>query len=60
MYEIENILRSIANNFAQLAEEFARRDSQQQARIDELEARTVHNRETLKSVANLIINELGE
>lgn len=60
MHEIENILSSIANNFAQLAAELERRDSQQRARIDELEARTVHNRETLRKVADVIIGELGE
>jgi hypothetical protein len=59
MTENENILHSIANNFAQLAEELERRDSQQRARIDELEARTYHNRETLKSVANVILDNLG-
>ena len=59
MHEIENILQSIANNFAQLAEELERRDSQQRARINELEARTVHNRETLRSVANVILDNLG-
>ena len=59
MHEIENILQSIANNFAQLAEELERRDSQQQARINELEARTYHNRETLRKVADVIMSELG-
>lgn len=60
MHEIKDILRSMANNFAQLAEEFERRDSQQRARINELEARTVHNRETLRKVADVIIGELGD
>jgi hypothetical protein len=59
MSNIENILLSIANSFAQLAEEIERRDAQQQARINELEARTVHQRETLRKVADVIIGELG-
>ena len=59
MHEIENILQSIANNFAQLAEELEKRDSQQQARICELEARIYHNRETLRKVADVIMSELG-
>lgn len=60
MHEIKNILHSIANNFAQLAEELERRDAHQRARIDELETRTVHNRETLRKVADVIIGELGD
>ena len=59
MNDIDNILSSIVNNFAQLVEEFKRRDAEQQAKIDELEVRTIHNRETLRKVANVIIGELG-
>ena len=59
MSEITNILQSISNNFAQLAAEFERRDSQQQAKINELEARTIHDRETLRRVADVIMSELG-
>jgi cob(I)alamin adenosyltransferase len=58
MNEIRNILQSMANNFAQLANEIEKRDSIHQTRIDHLEAEVEKNKNTLRKIANTIIDEL--
>lgn len=60
MNEIENILQSIASDFAHLADELTKRDAQHRARIDCLEMEVDKNKETLRKVANVIIGELGD
>lgn len=60
MNEINNILRSIATNFAQLSDEISKRDAEQKVKINWLEEEVVRNKETLRKVANVIIGELGD
>lgn len=60
MNEISNILNSMASSFSHLADEIAKRDSMQRARIDCLEIEVAKNKETLRKVANVIIGELGD
>lgn len=60
MNEINNILRSIANSFAQLSDEIAKRDAEQQAKITWLQGEVVRNKTTLRKVADVIIGELGD
>lgn len=58
MNEIRNILQSMATNFAQLADEIERRDQQQYDEIAYLQSKVNKNKETLRKVANVIMNEL--
>lgn len=60
MNEISGILKSIASDFARLADEIERRDAEQRAKITRLEGETMRNKETLRKVANVIIGELGD
>jgi hypothetical protein len=60
MNEISGILKSMASDFAQLADEIAKRDAEQRGKIAYLEAEVSRNKETLRKVANVIIGELGD
>ena len=60
MNEVNDILRSMASNFAQLADEIERRDSEQRSKIAYLEGEVSRNKETLRKVADVIIGELGD
>lgn len=59
MNEISDILKSMASHFADLADKIEKRDSEQQGKINALEAEVDRNRETLRKVASVIIGELG-
>lgn len=59
MNEISDILKSMASNFAQLADEIEKRDAEQRGKIAYLECEVNRNKETLRKVANVIIGELG-
>lgn len=60
MNEISGILKSIASDFAQLADKIEKRDAEQRGKIAYLEDEVVKNKETLRKVANVIIGELGD
>jgi hypothetical protein len=60
MNEVNDILRSMASNFARLADEIERRDSEQMGKIAYLKCEVNRNKETLRKVANVIIGELGD
>lgn len=60
MNEASNILKSMASDFAQLADEIERRDAEQRNKIAYLECEVERNKETLRKVANVIIGELGD
>ena len=58
MNEISTILKSMASSFADLADKIEKRDSQQQFRIDALEVEINKSKQTLRTVANVILDEL--
>ena len=58
MNEISDILKSMASHFADLADKMEKRDASQQSRIDALETEINKSKQTLRTVANVILNEL--
>ena len=60
MNEISDILKSMANHFADLADKIEKRDVEQQCRISSLETEVYKSKQTLRTIANVILNELED
>ena len=58
MNEISDILKSMASHFADLADKIEKRDAEQRAKITCLEGEVERNRNTLRKIANTILDEL--
>lgn len=59
MTDISDLLKEAANVFAQLAVEHENYNKCIQNRLNELEAKTVENREALKAAAEAVLKNLS-
>ena len=56
---VVDCLRSLASGFSYLADELERQQEIAEKRVNDIEAETMRNRETLINVANAIFKNLG-
>ena len=59
MSNLSEILRQVANTFAELADEVDKQNMQTNARIDALEAISSANTQTIKDAARMLLDNLN-
>lgn len=59
MSDLSEILRRVANNFAELADELDKQNMQTNARLDALEAKSSANNQIIKDAARMLLDNLN-
>lgn len=59
MSNLSEILRRVANNFAELADELDKQNMQTNARLDELETKSSVNNQIIKDAARMLLDNLN-
>lgn len=59
MSNLSEILRRVANNFAELADELDKQNMQTNARLDALEAKSSANNQIIKDAARMLLDNLN-
>ncbi len=59
MSDLSEILRRVANTFAELADELDKQNMQTNARIDALEVTSSANTQTIKDAARMLLDNLN-
>ena len=59
MSNLSEILRQVANNFAELADELDKQNMQTNARLDALETKSSANNQIIKDAARMLLDNLN-